>query len=234
MTEIEPPKDIHEVILRIQQDPPILVKDKSGQVGSQKTKYADLEQVNEKVLPRLTALSTTYVCKPTMQDDGRFALEYTLRHVPSGTVEQGKYALKLSDNPQAMGSAITYARRYALLAALGIVAEGEDNDGRGEDGRGSAQRQTKRADQERQGQVAQRGPSGPPLPAEGNTLTQPQFGKIQALFREQGYATDEDKKAFLERVVKHPVASMKLLTKAEAAAVIDRLEKGDELPGGAR
>lgn len=227
MTE---PQNIDEVILRIQQNPPVLVKDKAGQVGNQKTKYANLEQVNEKVLPRLNELGTIYVCLPNLQDDARFALEYELKHVASGTTKTGKYALKLSENPQAMGSAITYARRYALLAALGLVAEEEDDDGAG---RGSAQRQAKRATPEQQQNTAQRRPSGPPLPAEGNLLTDPQFNKIQVLFREQGYVTPEDKKTFMEGVVGHPLASTKALTKVEAAKVIDRLEKRDQPPAEA-
>lgn len=220
MTDTDAPKNIDEVILRIQQNPPVLVKDKAGQVGNQKTKYANLEQVNEKVLPRLNELGTIYVCLPSMQDDARFALEYELKHVASGTTKTGKYALKLSENPQAMGSAITYARRYALLAALGIVAEDEDDDGAG---RGSAQRQAKRATPEQQGQTAQRRPSGPPLPSD-NLISQPQMAKMQAMFAERGITTAEAKKAFLEDVVKHPLASTKELTKAEAKAVLDRLE----------
>lgn len=221
MTDTDAPKNIDEVILRIQANPPVLVKDKAGQVGNQKTKYANLEQVNEKVLPRLNELSTIYVCLPSIQEDARFALEYELKHVPSGTSKSGKYALKLSENPQAMGSAITYARRYALLAALGIVAEDEDDDAGA--GRGSAQRQAKRATPDQQGQVAQRRPSGPPLPSD-NLISQPQMAKMQAMFAERGITTVEAKKAFLEDVVKHALASTKELTKVEAKAVIDRLE----------
>ena len=41
-----------------------------------------------------------------------------------------------SDDPQSIGSALTYARRYALAAMVGIVAEEEDDDGEGAMGRG--------------------------------------------------------------------------------------------------
>lgn len=228
MTE---PQNIDEVILLIQRNPPVLVKDQDGQVGNQKTKYVNLIQVNEKVLPLLNQNGVIYTCSPNMLDDGRFALEYELLHVESGTAKRGRYALKLSEQPMQMGSAITYARRYALLAVLGLVAENEDDDGGA--GRGSAQRQAKRATPEQQQNTAQRRPSGPPLPAEGNPLTDPQFNKIQVLFREQGYVTPEDKKTFMEGVVGHPLASTKALTKVEAAKVIDRLEKRDQPPAEA-
>lgn len=219
MTE---PQNIDEAILLIQQNPPVLVKDKAGQVGNQKTKYANLEQVNEKVLPRLNELGVIYVCLPNLQEDTRFALEYELLHVKSGTAKRGKYALKLSEQPMQMGSAITYARRYALLAALGIVAEDEDDDAGA--GRGSAQRQAKRATPEQQGQVAQRRPSGPPLSSD-NLLTDGQLTKIQVLFREKGLLNPDRKKAFMENVIGHPLESTKHLTKVEAAKVIDALEK---------
>lgn len=224
MTEIENPflpKNIDEVILLIQRNPPVLVKDQDGQVGSQKTKYANLIQVNEKVLPLLNANGVTYTCLPNVQDDGRFALEYELLHVPSGTFKRGKYALKLSEQPMQMGSAITYARRYALLAVLGIVAENEDDDAGA--GRGSAQRAARRATPDEQRQTAQRGPSGPPLPSD-NLISQQQMAKMQAMLVGQGHTTAEAKKAYLEGVVKHPLASTKELTKAEAKAVIDQLE----------
>jgi hypothetical protein len=218
---VSEPKNIDEVILLIQANPPVLVKDQDGQVGSQKTKYANLIQVNEKVLPLLNANGVIYTCLPNVQDDGRFALEYELLHVKSGTAKRGKYALKLSEQPMQMGSAITYARRYALLAVLGIVAENEDDDAG--TGKGSAQRQAKRATPEQQAQTAQRRPSGPPLPSD-NLISQPQMAKMQAMFAEQGITEVAAKRAYLEGVVRRPLGSTKELTKDEAKAVIDRLE----------
>lgn len=228
----EPPRNINEVILRIQQDPPVLVKDKSGQVGNQKTKYADLEQANSKVLPRLNELGTIYVCLPNVQDDGKFAMEYELTHVVSDTSKVGKYPLKLSENPMQMGSAITYARRYALLSALGLVAEDEDDDGRAAGGQQTAQRANRQQQRAAQpaatGNTAQRASaSGPPLPGEPDKISPPQLAKLQALFGEHGFATPEDKKTFLESVIKHPLSSTRDLTKVEASAAIERLLKQD-------
>lgn len=219
MTDTDAPKNIDEALLALQADPPVLTKNRDGQAGNQKTRYADLVQVNQVVLSRLNSYGVIYKTKPTMRAD-RFVLAYTLLHVASGTSEEGDYPLKLSENSQQMGSAISYARRYALLAVTGIAAEEEDDDGAG---RGSAQRQAKRATPDQQGQVAQRRPSGPPLPSD-NLISQPQMAKMQAMFAERGITTVEAKKAFLEDVVKHPLASTKELTKAEAKAVIDRLE----------
>ena len=62
--------------------------------------------------------------------DGRTCLVTVLMHGGSGQCISSTYPLnpKASD-PQAVGSAVTYARRYALAAILGIVSEGEDDDG---------------------------------------------------------------------------------------------------------
>jgi hypothetical protein len=54
--ETPAPKSLDEALLMLQADLPTLVKDKDGQVGHQKTKYADLVQVNAVVLKRLNAL----------------------------------------------------------------------------------------------------------------------------------------------------------------------------------
>lgn len=223
------PTNIDEAILVLQSDPIVIVKDKAGQVGNQKTKYADLVQVNGVAMPRLTALGVTYVAKPNLLDDGKFVLEYELRHVPSGTSHAGRFPLKLSDNPQAMGSAITYARRYILTSVLNIAAEDDDDATAGNE-TGRAQRKPRRDGNG--DSTAQRRP-GPPLPGEPELINAAQMSKMQALFTEQEYATPEDKKAFLENVVGHPLASTKQLTKAEAGTVIDRLEKRETPPTAA-
>lgn len=221
------PTNLDEALLALQADPPEVLKNKDGQAGNQKTRYADLVQVHKAVLTRLNSYGVIWVCRPTLLPDGKFVLSYKLKHIASGTEEAGDYPLKLSENSQQMGSAVSYSRRYALLAVTGTVAEDEDDDGRGADGRGAAQRSARRATSEQQGQVAQRRPSGPPLPSD-DLISQPLMAKMQALFGEQGFTTAEDKRAFLVGVIGHPLASMRELTRAEASAAIKRLETRDE------
>ena len=56
-------------------------------------------------------------------------LAYVLRHT-SGGEDGGEYPLPSANTPaQQMGSAITYARRYCLLAVTGVAPEDEDDDG---------------------------------------------------------------------------------------------------------
>lgn len=224
------PKSLDEALCMLQADPPVLVKDKKGQVGNQKTKYADLVQVNAVVLSRLNALGVIYKTKPTLRaEEPRFVLAYSLKHVQSGTEEAGDYPLKLSENPMQMGSAITYARRYVLLAITGIAAEEEDDDGRAAGGRGTAQRSSQpAASQHRQGATAQRSAppaAAPPLPGEnGDGVTEPQLKKIVAMFNGIGWSDRGDRLRASSVIVGRQLGSAKELTKKEAHTLIEALE----------
>ena len=87
------------------------VPTKSG--GSYKYSYADLAAVTRVILPRLGSHGLAWITKPTMREDGKFVLSYKLAH-SSGECEAGEYPLPDRGSPQEIGSAITYARRYAL------------------------------------------------------------------------------------------------------------------------
>ncbi len=165
------PADVDEALFMLQADPPVLKKDQSGQVGSQRTKYADLIQANAVILPRLCALGLLWVTAPTIRmlegtgdkDGPRFVLDWELKHIASGTKRTGAFPLPPNANPMQNGSAITYARRYALVAITNTVAEDEDDDGRGYAGRtGSGMAQRANVRQERSQPVAQR--AQPPAP----------------------------------------------------------------------
>jgi len=218
--------NISEVLLDLQADPPVLVKDKKGQVGNQKTKYADLVQVNEVVLSRLNKLGVIYSCTPTLDDEGKFVLAYELEHVESKTSKTGRYPLKLADNPMQMGSAITYARRYVLLAITGIAAEDEDDDGHGANGHRTAQRQQRQPAPSGQAtaQRAQRpAATPPPLPGEKTGgITDAQQSKLHASLRAAGF----DRAGGLARVSKaigRDITTTTELTAAEASKAIDAL-----------
>lgn len=195
------PESLDDALLLLQADPPVLTKSKDGQVGNQRTKYADLVEVNKVVLARLNQLGVIWLCLPTMAGE-RFVLHYTLTHVPSGESLTGDYPLNLSE-PQKMGSAITYARRYALLAVTGIAAEDEDDDGDAASGRNYAQRGAARPREQAPaaaGRTAQRAtqrPRGarPALPGEDpdGPVGPDQHKHMHALWNDLGYGGDENR-----------------------------------------
>lgn len=220
------PGGIWDAILQFQADPPVLKKTKAGH----QSKYADLVQVNDVVLPRLNKLGITYTATPTMTEDDKFRLRYELRHVPSGETITGLYPLRLSDNPQQMGSAITYARRYALLAALDIAAEDEDDDGHAASGRATAQRANRpaRPAPAKAAGTAQR-TAAPPLPGdESGAMTAPQRAKLMAAFGALGIDDRAERLDISSRIVGRSLASATELTRDEVGRLIDRLYEASE------
>jgi hypothetical protein len=118
--------ELAAALAAFQADLPKVGKNASAQYG----RYADLADVTEAILPALNRAGLIWTCAPTMQD-GQFGLRYLLAHVTSEDERQvvtGFYPLGAVGNAQAMGSAITYARRYCLLAVTGVAPD-EDDDG---------------------------------------------------------------------------------------------------------
>lgn len=92
-----------------------------------KSSYADLTSVWDACRNALTKNGLS-VLQITNFDAADVWLETTLLHA-SGESISGRYPLRpQQQTPQGYGSALTYARRYALAAMVGVVAD-EDDDG---------------------------------------------------------------------------------------------------------
>lgn len=130
MTADRPAKPgLADALAAFQLELPKIGKDKQADAGKFGYKYADLASVSAAVLPLLGKHGLSFSAKPTLDDGGRFVLAYTLRHV-SGESDSGIYPLPAANTAaQQLGSAITYARRYCLLAVTGVMPEDEDDDG---------------------------------------------------------------------------------------------------------
>lgn len=69
------------------------------------------------------------VAQMTHASDKGLCLVTTLMHT-SGQWIRGEYLLNpLKNDPQSLGSALSYAKRYALAAMVGVVSSDEDDDG---------------------------------------------------------------------------------------------------------
>ncbi len=90
-------------------------------------KYLSINTMMPKLLVLLRSHGLLLV-QAVSNIDGAPALHTTLTHVASGECI-GHSAPLSSDKstPQAQGSAITYMRRYALVAMLGLVIEKDDD-----------------------------------------------------------------------------------------------------------
>jgi hypothetical protein len=111
----------------LQAAPPTITKRGKGQVGSREYKYATLDAIWKALEPWRTQYGIIWVTCPSRLD-GAPVLSYRLIHVKTGDELSGHYPLT-DAHGQALGADITYARRYALCAVLGLLAD-EDTDGR--------------------------------------------------------------------------------------------------------
>lgn len=94
-----------------------------------KNRYATLNSVMDTCRSALLSQGTLLTQYPVPVEGEKLGLVTKLVHAKSGQFQASLAVIPLSKpDPQAMGSAFTYGRRYALSAMLGIVAE-EDDDG---------------------------------------------------------------------------------------------------------
>lgn len=90
-----------------------------------RTKYADLSEVVEAVIPALNSNGIGVMQFPSF--DGDLAGVTTVFLHDSGASVTATLNLRPSkSDPQGVGSAITYARRYSLLAMTGAAPEDDD------------------------------------------------------------------------------------------------------------
>jgi hypothetical protein len=90
-----------------------------------KSKYASLGDVIEAVKAPFAAHGLSYVQFP-VSGEGSVGLATRLMHSSGEWLEQSFFIPLAKMDAQAAGSAITYARRYALQSIAGIPSEDDD------------------------------------------------------------------------------------------------------------
>lgn len=120
---------IAKALLAFQADAPALQRDKIN--PHLKSKYLSLEALLEDVLPVLNHHGIVLTQWPTFietETGTRPALRTRIEHAESGDfLEETMLLLPAKEAPQEQGAAITYAKRYALMAALGLSADTDDD-----------------------------------------------------------------------------------------------------------
>jgi len=121
--------DLAKALAEFQKTLPSISKDEKADAGKRGSyRYAGLDAVAAKVLPALAAVGLSYTATTGFTDDQRFCLRYSLLH-ESGESRDGVFPIPVVNDAQAMGSWLTYARRYALLCITGVHPSNEDDDG---------------------------------------------------------------------------------------------------------
>ena len=95
-----------------------------------KSAYATLQACHDVAVPALADAGIAVVEYSEHTESGT-VLHLDLVHVDSGEQITSAFPLVCKDhnNPQQLGSAQTYARRYLIMAAAGLTPEGDDGNG---------------------------------------------------------------------------------------------------------
>lgn len=93
-----------------------------------KSKYTPLETIVELAMPIVLKHNFAWTSLPSTNEAGQPSLKYELMHISGNSIKGEMLLLLNKPDPQGQGSAITYARRYALSSTLGLVSD-EDDDG---------------------------------------------------------------------------------------------------------
>lgn len=120
------PGGLTRALVEIQKDLPVVGKTQTADVpmrggGSYSYSYATLGDVTDAAMPLLRAHNIAWVCVPRQNATGGYELAGTLLHV-SGEKLEGCLPLHGND-PQVIGGAVTYFRRYLLGSMLGIITD---------------------------------------------------------------------------------------------------------------
>jgi hypothetical protein len=162
--------------------------------GGKVSKYADLGAVIDAIKPALIkhSLFFTQHCQPS---DGGVTVETFLHHASGESMSMGSLFVPANKrDPQGFGSALTYARRYALQTAFGVPTEDDD------------------------GNAAVRAMSAPAEePKRTAAITDAQRDLIATLAPATGKTLQEICEAYR-------VGSLKELTEAQAVKLIERLQ----------
>lgn len=147
-----------------------------------KSKYADLGSVIAAIKPALVKHGLFFIQRPEPSEDGVIVATILRFGATGEEMDLGKlYVPANKRDAQGFGSALTYARRYALMTAFGVPAEDDDGN--------AASRSSAPANDARNGNSRQTDDPFPPGPARNVTDLK---AKVRELWREVEGCGDPD------------------------------------------
>ena len=117
----------------VQQELEIIAKDDIAKIQGQKAnytyKFTGYPKIWLAVKPLLKKYDLTVIQTPSANNDGQYGdyLITTIFHSSGEWIQDSMRLVITRDDPQGFGSAVTFARRYALSSMLGVVTD-DDND----------------------------------------------------------------------------------------------------------
>lgn len=181
-----------------------------------KNRYATIDQIIEEIRPILASKGLFILQAPSNNESGEIQMTTRILHESGQWIESPALTLKAQKNdPQAIGSAVTYARRYSLTSFLSLNT-GEDDDGH----QASTPRDTQQKQQKPKA-VPKQKPQQKPQPSNG-MASDAQRKKIFAVAKEKGLP-----ESIIRNLIKYYTGkeSTKELSKKAAGDVIDLMEQ---------
>ncbi len=180
-----------------------------------KSKYAPLNEILNDVRPLLSKYGLSVLQMPS-GDDQEVHITTLLMHESGEWIESCPLKMKPAKNdPQGIGSAITYGRRYALAAILGISSEDDDDGNVATHGKPEP---TKSESTQRPQAAPQSSDKPKQAPANGNKASDAQVKAIWAIGKKANVSEDYIK-------AEYGVESIKDLTKDQASQLITDMQK---------
>lgn len=124
-------KELFAALAQAQREFPTIGKDGINSFfktqSNKGSRYATLDNILSVIKPILLKNGLLLI-QPLLQTETGLTIETRLIHVDTGQEIKSTYPVPMDDNPQKLGSKITYGRRYSVQPILGITAD-EDDDG---------------------------------------------------------------------------------------------------------
>ena len=93
-----------------------------------KSKYVPLENVVDSITKASSKHGLSFTQFPSSDENGNVTVGTMVMHESGEWIEYDPICMKpVKNDPQAVGSAITYAKRYALSAIFGITSDNDDD-----------------------------------------------------------------------------------------------------------
>lgn len=205
---------LYEALAKFQSECPSVPKNKTGQARAAKYKYADLADIISTAAPiwGKHGLSVMQWAETIISPaDAWLSVRTVVAHKLGGSIE-GTFSVPLDQGMQQVGSQLTYAKRYALGAAL-CIATDEDTDGAGSSEWG--QRQQQHAGGGRSDHPQQ--PSGP------KPATDKQKGAVRAACHNPNVKIEKEDYAAFMRGLGAADGSQESLNAEQAGYALDAL-----------
>lgn len=118
-------KELIDAIHKVQQNVGVIKRTETADIGKYKYSYANIASIWERLKPLLEVNGLTILQPPIY--DMVDKLQTWVFHTSGQWLYTTSRLVSTKDDPQAFGSAITYAKRYTICSILGIITD-DDND----------------------------------------------------------------------------------------------------------